>query len=251
LVKNFPDVLNYKFNANVENDFDEIAAGKIEWFTMIRNFYEPFYDKVKLAKDSKDSANGERILGKDKKGKTIIVRIGRYGPLVQLGSTQDGDKKEDIKFGKIPEGQSIETLTLDDALNILAWPKLLGQHKGTDVVTNTGKYGPYVKWDNKFFSITQDPAKVTLEEAIEAIKAKESGGGGKAAIKEFDGGKIKVLDGKFGPYISVAASGKSKKSSNYKIPAEYTPSSLTKEDCNNIIEGIKAAPKKKFVKRKK
>lgn len=251
LVKNFPDVLDYKFTANVENDFDEIAEGKIEWQKMIKNFYEPFSQKVQSAKQSKDSANGERILGKDKNGKSVSARIGRFGPLVQVGLLADGDKKEDIKFGKIPEGKSIETITLKEALEILAWPKHLGEHKGKEVVSNTGKFGPYVRWNEKFYSITQDPAEVTLEEAIEAIKIKEAGGGGKGAIKEFDKGNIKVLDGKFGPYISVAGTGKTKKATNYKIPPEYTPSSLTKEECLNIIEGIKAAPKKKFVKKKK
>ncbi len=255
LLKNFPDIMNPNYTSKLEELLDLIASGKEDFKKVLTEFNTLFQENLKKAKGSTEKP-GSRLIGIDPKtGKSVYARLGRFGAMVQLGEAvkqekpKKGEKpaeeaKSDVKFGKIPEGKSIETITLKEALEILAWPKHLGEHKGKEIAANTGKFGPYVRWNEKFYSITQDPAEITLEEAIEAIKIKEAGGGGKAAIKEFEKGELKVLDGKFGPYISY-------KKKNYKIPSHYTPADLTKEECLSIVGDAKAAPKKKSWGKKK
>lgn len=269
LCENFPEMISYDFTAKMETNLDMIAEGKLDKETMLENFYTPFSENVKKVQGSAERA-GIRQLGVDPKtNKPVFARLGKFGAMVQLGESVKPEKvakedkpktakgktkaapkekaekpKSDVKFASIPEGKSIDTITLEEALTLLALPKSLGEHKGKEVLSNKGPYGPYVKYNGKFYSITQDPSLVTLEEAIEAIKLKDEGGGGKGAIKEFEKGEMRVLDGKFGPYITY-------KKANYKIPSHYTVSDLTKEDCLSIIETSKSTPKKKFVKYKK
>lgn len=238
LIESFPDILDYQFTAKVENDFDEIAKGKNEWKTMIRDFYTPFSEKVKKAKGSTEKVGG-KLLGIDSiTNKTVIARIAKFGPVIQLG-----EEKGDIKYAKIPEDKSIDTITLKEALELLKWPRKIGEHKGEDVISNNGKFGPYVKYKDKFYSITLPPESITLKEALEAITQKDSGGGDSKAIKQY--GELKVIDGKFGPYIFY-----NKK--NYKIPSTYTPEKMTEAECMEIVGEAKNSPaKKKFIKRKK
>lgn len=252
LVKNFPEIINYKFTAEVELKLDKIESGEQQWDKMIAEFYEPFAEALKIAKGSSERPGGRHLGVDPKTGKPIQARIGKFGPMVQMGEAvkqekpKKGEKssekpKPDIKFAKIPEGMSIDTITLDEALSLLSWPKLLGDYKSLPIVVNAGPYGDYVKHNSKFYSISIPKETITLEEAIEVIKLKEAGGGGKGALKEFDKGEIKVLDGKFGPYISY-------KKKNFKVPAQYEATKLTKEECLAIIGEAKSAPKKKFTK---
>ncbi len=263
LLNNFPDIMNPNYTSQLEVLLDLIAEGKESFLKVLKEFNTLFQENLKKAKGNTDKPGARELGVHPENGLKIYAKLGRFGAMIQLGESvkqekpKKGEKakedkpKSDVKFASIPEGMSIDTITLKEAISLLAWPRLIGEYKDKEVVSNNGRFGPYVKHDGKFVSITQDPAKITIEEAIEAIKTKEAGGGGKSAIKEFDGGKIKVLDGKFGPYIN-ALIGKEKKATNYKIPATFTPADLTKEDCMIIIMGIKAnPPKKKFTKKKK
>lgn len=239
LTTHFMDILDYKFTAGVEEKFDLIAKGELQWKKMIEDFYVPFSLKLSVVKG--DKTNGaQKDLGIDPKSKKkIIARIARFGPVIQLG-----EEKGDIKYVKLPEDKSIDTITLEDALELLKWPKILGEYKNEPIECNTGKFGPYVKHAGKFFSISIEPEKITLEEAIEVIKIKEAGGGGGSnVIKEFK--DIRVLNGKFGPYINY-------KKANFKIPAEYSAEKLTEEECLEIVgDGKKKTPKNKYAAAKK
>ncbi len=239
LTTHFMDVLDYKFTAGVEEKFDLIAKGELKWKTMIGDFYIPFSKKLSGVKD--DKSNGaQKELGIDPKSKKkIIARIAKFGPVIQLG-----EEKGDIKYAKLPDDKSIDTITLAEALTLLAWPKVLGEYKKLPIEVNEGKFGPYVKHDSKFFSISIDKEKITLEEAIEVIKIKEAGGGSSSnVIKEFK--DIRVLNGKFGPYINY-------KKANFKIPNEYTAENLTEAECLEIVgDGKKKAPTNKYATAKK
>lgn len=254
LCENFPLYVDYDFTAKMEESLDKICDGKLSRVQMLTDFYTPFIDAVKKNQNDGGGKIGVRELGIDPvSGMKVIARLGRFGPMIQLGEavkqekpkkgekTKDDKEKSDIKFASIPKEMSIDTITLKEALELLKWPRNLGEHKKLPVEVSEGKFGPYVKWNSKFFSITLPKETITLEEAIEVIKLKEAGGGGKGALKEFDKGEIKVLDGKFGPYISY-------KKKNFKVPAQYEASKLTKDECLEIIGEAKSAPKKKFTK---
>lgn len=239
LVQNFPDIMDYKFTASVEERLDTISEGKTEWKDMLSNFYKPFEKKVKTALGDETKAN-ERVVGQDKEtGKNIYARFGRFGPMVQLGDKGE----ENLKYAKIPEGKEVGTITLEEALELLKWPRNLGEYKSKPVTVAIGRFGPYIKYNDKFIGLSDsghDPVKITLKEAKEVIdlKASEVKSG---TLKEF--GQIKVLDGKYGPYIKF-------NSKNYKIPNTYDVDSLTKSDCEEIIGEGKSSSKKKFAKSK-
>lgn len=250
LTNAFPNIINYKFTANVESLLDEIESGKKQWDKMIAEFYEPFSQALAVAKGSSDRPGGRELGIDPTSGLPVSARLAKFGPVIQLGVAVKQEKgaekvKSDIKFAKIPEDKSIDTITLEEALDLLKWPRIIGEYKKLPVEISEGKFGPYIKWNSKFFSISIPKETITIEEAIEIIKLKESGGGGGGALKEF--GDLRVMNGKFGHYINNT---KTKK--NFKIPDHYDIDKLTKSQCEEIIgESKDKKPYKKFTKKKK
>jgi DNA topoisomerase-1 len=236
----FPDIMDYKFTAVIENQLDEISEGSKEWKTMLKDFYSPFDKKVKSALGETGTSN-ERLIGVDKSTKkNVYARFGRFGPMVQLGEKGD----EDLKYASIPKDKEVGGITLEEALELLKWPRNLGEYKSKPVQVAIGKFGPYVKYDGKFIGLSNteyDPEKITLKEASELIKDNSSNEKSGSA-KEF--GDIKVLNGQYGPYIKF-------KNKNYKIPAIYDIETITKKDCEEIIgEGKSTSKPKKYAKKK-
>ena len=237
LMKYFPAIMDYNFTAHVENNFDEIAAGKEKWNDEIGRFYEGFHPNIEqVASMRLEHKVGERLLGIDpKSGKPVSVKIGRYGPLVQLGST---DAEEKPRFASLQKGQSVSTLTLDEALRLFELPRTLGTLDGEPVVVAVGKYGPYVKRGKSFVSVPADiaPLEITLEQAEQLFAEKQEADKQKV-LKTFDEDPdILVLNGRYGPYISY-------KKKNYKIPRKQDASALSLADCRAIIESESNATK--------
>ena len=231
LDKHFEEILDYNFTAIVEKEFDEIAEGGKEWTNMIREFYTAFHPTVEKAlEELPDRSGRERILGTDpKSGKQVSARIGRYGPIVQIGSADDEEKP---RYASMKKDQLIATITLDEALALFELPRTLGELDGKEVVVSIGRYGPYIRYDGKFTSLPRkdDPYSVTLERAVELIHERESAAkASKEPIKVFDAEpEIKVLNGRYGPYI--ASGGK-----NYRIPKDTDPATLTLEQVRDIM----------------
>ncbi|MDR0688264.1 MAG: type I DNA topoisomerase, partial [Prevotellaceae bacterium] len=205
LVEHFPKVMDFSFTAEVEGEFDEIAEGKVAWNKMIDDFYQLFHKTVEDALQNPQRATAERRLGVDPKtGKEVIVRIGRFGPLAQLGETE-GDEKP--QYANLQKGQLIETITLEEALKLFELPRTLGDYEGKTVTVSVGRFGPYVRHDEKFASLKRsvdDPMTITLERAIELIEEKRKLEREKV-IKVFaENGELQVLNGRFGPYLSCA-----------------------------------------------
>ncbi|HBI01175.1 MAG TPA: type I DNA topoisomerase [Flavobacterium sp.] len=197
LVKNFSTILDYNFTAKVEQDFDEIAEGNEDWTKMMRDFYNHFHPIVKNVEENADRESGERILGKDPKtGKPVSVRLGKFGPMAQIGDIDDEDKQ----FASLGTDQNIGTITLEDALNLFLLPKNLGTYKGEEVEVNNGRFGPYVRFGKTFVSLPkgEDPLDVTLERAQELIDEKNQAD---APIGEYEGLPIQRGVGRFGPFI--------------------------------------------------
>lgn len=234
LVGGFDDIVNYNFTASAENEFDEIAKGKKVWNKMISDFYTPFSEKIKTS-SNKEGKTSERYIGDDPTtGKKVLARIGRYGPMVQLGEKDD---VEELKYSKLKENQSMHSITLEEALELLKWPRNLGKHEKEDVTVAIGKFGPYVKYKSKFYSLKDiAPEKISLKQAIEVINEKNNDKSS-GTIKEFKNQDIKVLNGKFGPYIS-------KKGKNYKIPETKEATKITLAECLEIIKNKKNYKKK-------
>jgi DNA topoisomerase-1 len=226
LTENFPNILNYQFTAKIEEYFDEIADGQLDWIAMLNNFYKPFHKKVDDSLENSQSTKAERILGIDpKSGKQVSARIARFGPIVQLGENEDPDKK----FSSLKKGQLIETLTIDEALKLFELPRTIGEYENKEVVASTGRFGPYVLHDSKFISMKKDvddPYTITIERAIELIEEKRKTDNEKIIAKF---GDIEVLNGFYGPYITY--DGK-----NYKIPKNQDPKRLTRDDCLALID---------------
>ncbi|GFR88800.1 DNA topoisomerase 1 [Elysia marginata] len=197
LVSHFKDILDYNFTAKVEQDFDNIAKGGESWVDMIKSFYGDFHPNVKRVEDTAERESGERVLGKDPKtGKQVIARLGRYGPMVQLGHRDD----EDIKHASIIKGKAIETITLEEALRLFELPRVLGTYKDEEVKVNIGRYGPYVHHNGKFVSLGKqaDVFSVTLEDSIELIKQKEKEN---QPITNYKGHDVTKGVGRFGPFL--------------------------------------------------
>lgn len=234
LVKNFTEIIDYDFTKNVEEEFDLIAEGQKEWNEMIEKFYIGFHKTIEDSEDiSKKEAINARLLGNDpKSGRPIFARIGRYGAMLQMGENEDEEKP---RFASLLPTQSIETVSLDEALEMFKLPRVIGQNEeGKDVKTNIGRFGPYVQLDKTYASISNEQIfTITLEEALQLIKDKLEQKS-KNTLQEFDDG-IKVLIGRFGPYVT---DGKT----NAKIPKDKTPESLTHEECKELIAN---APAKK------
>lgn len=247
LTEFFPGILDYNFTANIEKQFDEIAAGKEEWTEMMHIFYEKFHPAVETTMNTKmERKVGERLLGDDpKSGKPVSVKIGRYGPVVQIGSADDEEKP---RFSQLKKGQSIETITLEEALELFKLPRTVGEFEDSEVIIGAGRFGPYVRHDGKYVSIpkTMDPLKITLEESLELIKAKREEEA-KRHIKSFEEEpELEVKNGRYGPYIAY-------KGKNYKIPKDIVPQDLSLEACLDIVKlqsDKSAKPKKSRAKKK-
>lgn len=233
LAEHFVKVMDYHFTAKIEEEFDEIANGKIEWASMIDSFYKPFHKNVEDTIETAERATGERELGTDpKSGKPVSVRIGRFGPMAQIGKTEEGSD-EKPRYAKLKEDQSIDTITLEEALKLFDFPKSLGEYEGKEVSVGLGRFGPYVKHDNGFVSIPKatDPQDVDLDAAIELIKAKREADANKF-ISSFKDGEIQVLNGRYGPYIKAGKE-------NYKIPKGTDPHALDLAAVEGIIANTK------------
>ena len=229
LQKNFPDILDYDFTASVEKEFDEIAGGEVVWNSAISEFYAPFHKRVSEVLSSKDYARVNREIGKDPAtGETIVAKYGQWGPYVQKG---EGENRVYASLGK---GQLIENITLEEALKLFALPRTVGQIDGVDVIAMKGKYGPYLKFGDKNFKLPRgnDPLTITIEKCKDIIEAEAAPKQAQEAISEFDGGNIKVIEGRYGPYIKAG-------NSNYKIPKGKDAATLTEADCKEIIASSK------------
>ena len=245
LMDNFPVIMDYNFTAKVEQEFDQIADGKEEWTDMMRSFdkeFEPTVDKVMNARSEHKA--GERKLGDDPKtGHPVFVKIGRYGPVVQIGTADDDEKP---RFAQLPADKSMETITLDEALELFKLPRTVGEFEGKNVTIGAGRFGPYVLHDKKYVSIPkdEDPLTLTLERAIELIESKRKAEE-ERHLKKFDEDpKLEVLNGRYGPYIVY--DGK-----NYRIPRDLHPKAaeLSYEQCMDIVNNP-PAPKKRGAAKK-
>ena len=245
LTKYFPNILDYNFTAKVEEKFDDVAEGKLLWTDEINSFYTIFHPGVEEAMNMRlEHKVGERQLGVDPKtGKPVSVKIGRFGPLVQLG---EGDAEEKPQFASLLKGQSVSTITLEEALKLFEFPRTIGEFEGKDVTVAVGRFGPYVKHDNKFVSIPKEfaPAAISLEEAVQLIVGKRDAET-KKVVKTFaEDEDLQILNGRYGIYIAY-------KKSNYKIPKTVkNPAELTLEECKEIIESQDSAPKKTTTRRR-
>ena len=229
LTKYFPQILDYNFTAKVETEFDDIAEGKRKWNEEIKDFYTGFHKNIEEVSSLRlEHKVGERVLGNDPAtGKPVSVKIGRFGPLVQLGSTDDVDKP---RFASLQKDQSVATITLEEAIKLFDMPRHLGEFEGEEVQVAIGRFGPYIKHDGKFVSIPKDvsPYSITLEEASQLIVDKRASEA-KKVIKTFDEEPdMQVLNGRFGAYICY-------KKQNYKIPRKMDAEELTLEECRAIV----------------
>ena len=233
LVKNFPQILDYGFTANVEEDFDRIAEGEIVWNGLIGDFYGDFHQKVDETMSNREYSNVSRELGNAPDGEPLVARFGQYGPYIQKG---DGEKK---LYASLAPGQLIESITLEEALKLFELPRTVGQHEGIDIICTKGRFGPYIKYGEKNISLPRgtDPLTVDLAACIQIISDslnKKTGG----IIAEFKESDIQVIDGSYGPYIKHAGS-------NYKIPKGTDATSLTEDKCKEIINSSEPTGRKK------
>lgn len=229
LVENFDTIMNYNFTATVEKEFDDIAEGQLKWNKMIEKFYKKFHATVEHALEHSERATGERLLGTDPKtGKPVYARIGRFGPMIQIGNADDEEKPQ---FASLRSGQRLDLITLEEALELFKLPRTIGKYEGEEVKVNIGRFGPYIMHKKSFYSIpkTDDPMSIELERAIEIIEAKRKAEKEKI-IKSFnENNDVKVLNGRYGPYIAIG-------NKNYKIPKGTDPAALTLEECLKLAE---------------
>ena len=230
LTEYFPDILDYNFTASVEKEFDEIAEGEVKWTSIMKTFYDQFHPAVEKTLSIKTEHKvGERMLGEEPEtGKPVSVKIGRFGPVVQIGAADDEEKP---RFAQMKKGQSMETITLEEALELFKLPRTLGEYEGKTVTVGIGRFGPYIQHNKVYVSLpkTLDPMKVTLEEAEQLILEKRT----KEAerhIKKFDEEpELEILNGRYGPYIAY-------KGNNYKIPKDIVPQDLSLKSCFDLIK---------------
>ena len=242
---NFPKVMDFGFTAKIEGEFDEIALGKLKWSKMLEAFYNPFHETIEHTLENAERAKGERELGFDPiSGKKVIARMGRYGPMVQIGHQ---DEEEKPKFAKLKASQSIETISFEEAMELFKLPRTLGLFEDSEVTVNIGRFGPYAAHDKKFYSLNKemDPYTVSLEELTPMIaekrKAKDE-----RTIKVFEKEKIQLLRGPYGPYIKQGLR-------NFKLTKEQQEKveTLTIEEVKEIIEELKKNPPRKTARKKK
>ncbi|MFT5821497.1 MAG: DNA topoisomerase-1 [Crocinitomix sp.] len=243
LMEHFDQVMNYNFTASVEKEFDDIAKGLVEWSKMISEFYTPFHLKVEDTIENSERASGERLLGVDpKSGKNMYARIGRFGPMVQIGEADDEDKP---KFASIQKDQSIQTITVEEALELFKFPKVIGEYEGIPVKINKGRFGPYVQIEKLFVSIKEANGdtleNMELERAIVLIEEKREEDRNRM-IKTFtEDETMQLLNGRYGAYLKIGKK-------NFKLPKDVEPAGLTYEQC---IEISKNQPKPRAKKKKK
>ena len=233
LVKNFPDILDYDFTANVEKDFDQIADGDKVWNSVIGEFYTPFHHKVEDVLGDRQYSKVSREIGVDPSdGQTVVARFGQYGPYVQKG---EGENRQ---FASLDKGQLIETITLEEALKLFRLPRRVGAFEGVDIVAMKGRYGPYIKHGDKIVSLPRgvDPLKVSVDECIRLLEEDRKKVPVNAVLKEFAGSGISILNGRYGPYIK-------KDGANYRIPKGTDSSALDEAACMAIINRSKPSEK--------
>jgi len=246
LLLHFDDVMDYGFTARIEGEFDEIATGKVKWSKMVDDFYQPFKKDVENTMENAERISGERDLGIDPvSGKKVIARMGRYGPMVQIGDSSNEEEKP--KFAKLKQEQSIETINLEQAMELFKLPRNLGEFEGSEVLVNIGRFGPYIAHNKLFYSLGKefDPYEITLDVAtpliVEKRKAKEE-----RTIQLFEKEKIQVLRGPYGPYIKKGLR-------NFPIPKEQQEkaATLSIDEVKKMIDDAIANPPKKSARRKK
>ena len=224
LVKNFPNILDYKFTANVEEDFDRIADGDLVWNSVIEGFYGSFHQTVQETMSNREYGNSSRDLGVDPAdGQPLVAKYGQYGAYIQKG---DGENKQ---YASLAPGQLIESITLEEALKLFELPRKVGEYQGIEIICTKGRFGPYIKYGDKNISLPKgsDPLKITLEACITVIEDslnKKTGG----IIAEYKESDIQVINGAYGPYIKHAGS-------NYKLPKGTEVDTLTEDKCKEII----------------
>ncbi len=234
LNEHFKDIMDFNFTASVEKEFDEIAEGNLVWTQMIDKFYKSFHQEVEKSLEVVGKTTGERVLGKDPgSGEEVIVKVGRYGPLAQLGKAREDYKP---KFAGLRKEQRIDTISLEEALDLFKLPRTIGAFEDIDMIVAVGRFGPYIRHDGKFYSLnakTDDPLTVSKERGIEIILAKREADKNKI-LKQYEENKeVQILNGRWGPYISF-------QKKNYKIPRSKDPASLSLEECMKLIsEGSK------------
>jgi len=239
LMEHFGQVMDYNFTANVEKEFDDIANGMVEWTKMIEEFYGPFHKRVEDTIENSERASGERMLGVDPKtGLNVYARIGRYGPMAQIG---ESDQEEKPKFASLKKDQSIQTITIEEALELFKFPKVIGQYEDVDIKINKGRFGPYVQQAKLFVSIKEENGdtleNMTIERAIELIEEKKEEDRNRI-IKSFDEyDTMQLLNGRYGPYLKVGRK-------NYKLPKDVEPKDLTYDECLHIMENQPAKKRK-------
>jgi len=231
--------MDYGFTAKIEGEFDEVAAGKLKWNKMIDEFYGPFKKDVENTLENAERATGERILGNDpESGKPVVARMARYGPIIQIGSV---DEEEKPRFAKVPPGQSIETITFEDALALFKLQAAMGTYDGKDLSVSIGRFGPYVKWGDEFISVPRgtDLGSVDTERAIEFIKAKQVAD---APVGEFDNKPIIKGTGRFGPFIKWDGM-------FINVPRRYDFENLTQAEMDELIEAKRDKEANRYIQR--
>ncbi|HRG83234.1 MAG TPA: DNA topoisomerase, partial [Chitinophagaceae bacterium] len=239
LNKYFDDIMDYGFTARIEGEFDEVAEGKMKWNNMIKDFYNPFKKDVEKTIETAERATGERVLGVDgETGKPVVARMGRFGPMIQIGEANDEEKP---RFAKIPTGQSIETISFEEAMNLFGAQGVMGQYEEKDVSVNVGRFGPYVKWGDEFISLPKgtDLGTVTLEKAIETIKAKQIAD---MPVGTYDDKPITKGAGRFGPYIKWDGM-------FINVPRRYNFAKLSQADMDELIDAKVKKEANRYIQR--
>jgi DNA topoisomerase I len=228
LMQYFISIMDYNFTAKVEKQFDEIALGKKKWNVMIEEFYEPFHKTVEDTIENADKFSGEIVLGQEPgTGEKVFAKIGRFGPMIQIGEAESDEKP---RFASLKKGQTIDSITLEDALELFKFPRVLGNYEDAEITVAIGRFGPYVRHKSKFVSLakTDDPVTIDAERAVELIEEKRKKDR-ERTIKEFkEDDTVKILNGRWGPYIAVGKT-------NYKIPKDTEPAGLSFEEVQKII----------------
>lgn len=243
LLAQFPQIMDFNFTAKVEEEFDEIAEGKVDWRKMLKNFYTPFHKSVEVTTETSERASGERLLGVDPASKkNIYVRIGRFGPIVQIG---EGGEEEKPKYASLRSDQRLDAITLEEALDLFKLPRVAGEFEGKEMVVAIGRFGPYIRHDGKFVSLKKedDPMLVSAERCEELIKAKRQADIDKY-IKTFpENPEVQVLNGRWGPYLVI-------EKNNFKLPKGIDAAALTLQECLDIAADPKNASKGNRFKKK-
>lgn len=229
LSEHFENIMEYSFTARIEKKFDTIAEGKEEWTEMVEEFYEPFHQKVEDTLETAERAKGRRVLGEDPKtGHTVLVQMSRFGPVAQIGTPEEVGEEGKPQFANLKPGQSIETLTYEEAMDLFKLPRKLGEFQGHEIVVNSGRYGPYIKWSEKFVNIprSKDPLELEYDEAVELVKEKIKAD---EPIGTYRGKPITKGKGRFGPFLKWDGM-------FVNIPKKYDPDNLPMDDALELIE---------------